>query len=83
MIDRHHTGRGKWFALVQAIKSPVDSEFGRIEVLASAECETRPEALSKARELLAEHAAKIGEDTLIEGKVICELDDEAEGLRQA
>jgi hypothetical protein len=39
--------------------------------------------LSKARELLAEHAAKIGEDTSIEGKVICELDDEAEGLRKS
>jgi hypothetical protein len=35
VIDRHYTGRGKWFALVQAIKHPLRSEVGTIEIVAS------------------------------------------------
>ena len=34
-----------------------------------------------ARQMLAEHAAKITENVMVEGKVICELDEEAESLK--
>jgi hypothetical protein len=81
VIDRHCTGRGKWFALVQAIRHPLRTEVGTIETLAAVECETRPAAVAEARRLLAEHADKITEDTEIEGMVVSELDDLAEGLR--
>jgi hypothetical protein len=45
--------------------------------LAEAGCET----MSTARQLLAEHVSDLDEDTAIEAKVICELDDAAEGLK--
>jgi hypothetical protein len=81
-MDRHRTGRGAWFALVQALKpDPLGEAYGEIKVLASAECGTRPEAVSMARQLLAEHVADLNESTQIEAKVLCELDDEAEGLK--
>jgi hypothetical protein len=38
--------------------------------------------VSEARRLLAEHAGKITEYTEIEGMVVSELDDLAEGLRE-
>lgn len=67
ILKRHRTGRGKWFALVKALKWDPFTKSGEMTVLASAKCETRSAAVRTARQLLTEHAAKLDENTEIEG----------------
>jgi hypothetical protein len=79
-MERHRTGSGAWFAVVEALKFERHDGIGKSEILAQEKCQTRLAAVLAARHLLAEHAAKISEDTAIEGKVISELDEEAKDL---
>lgn len=76
ILERYRTGRGAWIAVVQGMKWDPFHKSGEGDVIASVKCETRPEAVSMARQLLAEHAAKLDEDTEIGARVFCELDAE-------
>jgi hypothetical protein len=75
VLKRHRTGAGAWFAVINAYdwEDPFREE-GEVRTLAEVKCENRSTAVTKARQLLAEHAAELGENTSIQAEIVCELE---------
>jgi hypothetical protein len=71
---RHRTGRGTWFAVIEATRWEKMRKFGEITVLAHEEHRGKRAAVAAARRLLAEHAKRFDYGVSVEASVYCDLE---------
>jgi hypothetical protein len=72
--SRHRTGRGVWFAVIEAMRTYPGSDVAEVLDEAFEKCEGKKAAIVAARRLLKEHAHKFEENTSIEARLYCELE---------
>ena len=71
---RRRTGRGSWYAVVEAERTLPGQDFTEVDVLALEKCEGRKAAVIAARRLLKENADTLSEYTSIRTALYCELE---------
>jgi hypothetical protein len=74
--SRHRTGRGIWFAVIEACQSHPGSNIPYVDVdeIAFKKCNGRKAAAEAARQMLKENAESFNESTSIEARLYCELE---------
>ena len=72
--SRHRTGRGIWFAVIEAARTHPGRDFAEVDDVAFKKCKSRKEAAEAARQMLKENAKDFNEYTSIEARLYCELE---------
>jgi transcriptional regulator with XRE-family HTH domain len=74
ILARHRTGRGTWFAVIEAARRDVLGKEETLSLLACQKCSSKAEAEKAVRRLLAENAKSFDDLTSIEARVACDLE---------
>jgi hypothetical protein len=72
--SRHRTGRGVWFAVIEAFRTYPGRDIPEVLDEAFEKCQGKKAATVAARRLLKENAHKFNEETSIEARLYCELE---------
>ena len=71
---RRRNGKGKWFAVIEALRTHPGGNVARIEYLAFEECSSKSAAEGAARRLLADSAKQFDQWTSIQAQLYCDLE---------
>lgn len=74
ILARYRTGKGVWYASVEATHWDATRHSGRVERIIHEKCNSKKEAEEAARKLLAENAKYFSASTSIEANVVCDLE---------
>jgi hypothetical protein len=72
--SRHRTGRGVWFAVIEAFRTYPGNDIAEVLDEAFEKCQGKKTAVIAAQRLLKENAHKFNEETSIEARLYCELE---------
>jgi len=72
--SRRRTGRGVWFAVIEAERSLPGRDYTEVDEVAFEKCQGRKAAVSAARRLLKEKADTLDEQTMLRAALYCDLE---------
>jgi hypothetical protein len=74
ILARYRTGKGVWYASIEFHKWKPLLNYGESDTIAHKKCDSKREAETAARLLLAEHAQYYTAENSVEAHVVCDLE---------
>jgi hypothetical protein len=74
ILSRYRTGKGIWYASIEFLNWKPNLDSGQSDIIAHKKCESKKEAETAARLLLAEHAQYFSAENSVEAHVVCDLE---------